>query len=66
MTPSPPDWRPVATDPPPPGSEKARAAGCICPVIDNARGRGYMGIPGVYVYCNGCPVHPPPKQDPRP
>lgn len=27
----------------PPGSDAARAAGCKCPVLDNAHGKGYMG-----------------------
>jgi len=40
-----------------PGSEEARRAGCICPVIDNEHGRGYLGIEGVYVYNLSCPIH---------
>lgn len=44
---------------PPPGGEEAIVKGCICPVLDNARGRGYYGQPGVYVYTVGCPVHAP-------
>lgn len=55
----------AACGPPPPGSDEAQAAGCICPVIDNGHGRGYMGIPGVYVYRDGCLVHPA-KQESRP
>ena len=52
------------TDPPPPGSDAAVALGCTCPVIDNARGKGYRGMPGVYVYSHGCAVHSP--TEPRP
>ena len=42
---------------PNPGSDEAISAGCTCPVYDNARGRGYMCIAGVFVYQEGCPVH---------
>lgn len=42
---------------PPPGSDAAIAAGCTCPVYDNAHGRGYMGMAGVYAYTAGCPLH---------
>lgn len=44
----------------PPGSEKARDAGCVCPVIDNRYGRGYYGAPidsGIYVMTDNCPLH---------
>lgn len=44
--------------PPNPGSDEARAKGCICPVLDNAHGRGWMGVEGSFVYREGCPVHP--------
>ena len=40
-----------------PGSKEAIEAGCTCPVLDNGRGRGYYGQPGVFVYTVGCPVH---------
>lgn len=40
-----------------PGSPQARERGCRCPVLDNANGRGYRGIRGVYVYSSACPVH---------
>lgn len=46
------------TSKPDPGSDEAIALGCTCPVLDNGRGRGYMGQPGIYVYTIGCPVHP--------
>ena len=45
------------TDTPKPGSDEAIAAGCTCPILDNGRGRGYMGQPGIYVYTLGCPIH---------
>lgn len=40
-----------------PGSNEAREQGCICPVIDNERGRGYMGMPDVFVTRDDCPLH---------
>lgn len=49
---------------PNPGSDAAIKKGCICPVLDNAHGKGWMG--GVkdpttgstlFVYTVGCPVH---------
>lgn len=46
-------------DVPPPGSRAAIDKGCTCPVLDNAHGRGYMGVEGVYVYIVGCKVHSP-------
>ena len=42
---------------PNPGTQEAIDAGCICPVMDNHYGRGYMGIEGTFVYVVGCPVH---------
>lgn len=48
---------------PPPGSDEARAIGCTCPVLDNARGRGYLGGVRdkngniVFVWGMHCPVH---------
>jgi hypothetical protein len=52
-----------------PGSDSALKAGCRCPVLDNAHGRGYMGGGKdeqgntVYVFTSGCPIHWP---DPDP
>lgn len=43
--------------PPPPGSDAAIQQGCTCPIMDNAHGRGYMGVPGIYVYSGACPLH---------
>lgn len=48
-----------------PGSREAIEQGCICPRMDNARGRGYLG--GVkdddgctiFVVVVGCPQHSP-------
>ena len=31
---------------PNPGSDEALAAGCECAVLDNAHGKGWMGVPG--------------------
>lgn len=44
---------------PPPGSPAAIDAGCLCPVLDNGHGRGYMPGPTgpLYVYNEECPVH---------
>jgi hypothetical protein len=47
----------MTPDTPPPGSDAAIAKGCTCPVLDNAHGKGYMGIPGTYVYGGACPLH---------
>ena len=44
-------------DTPNPGSDAAIAIGCKCPVMDNGRGRGYMGVAGLFVYSADCPVH---------
>jgi len=50
---------------PNPGSEEARAQGCLCPVIDNGRGEGMMGgeakhpVSGLPVFTINllCPLH---------
>ena len=50
-------------DTPNPGSPEAVAAGCECPILDNARGKGYMGGAKdekgevIFIYAVGCPVH---------
>lgn len=47
----------------PPGSDEAIAAGCVCPVLDNAHGKGYMGGAKdengetVYILSWACPLH---------
>lgn len=51
--------------PPSPGSDAAIANGCTCPIMDNAHGKGYMGVPGIYVYSGDCPLHRL-KPEPRP
>lgn len=40
-----------------PGSEEAQDLGCLCPVMDNNYGEGYMGMEGVFVYSTACPLH---------
>jgi hypothetical protein len=46
-----------------PGSNEALDAGCLCPVMDNAHGRGYMGGAKdehgntVFVISELCPLH---------
>lgn len=46
-----------------PGSDEAIAAGCVCPVLDNAHGKGYMGGvkdeegETVYIISWVCPLH---------
>lgn len=42
---------------PDPGTEEAIEMGCICPVMDNNYGEGYMGMEGVFVFNCNCPVH---------
>jgi hypothetical protein len=43
---------------PNPGSDKAIALGCTCPVLDNCHGAGYLGMKNVFVRNGGCPLHP--------
>lgn len=45
-----------ASSAPNPGSIEARRVGCICPVLDNDYGRGYMGGPD-FVFNLECSVH---------
>ncbi len=44
---------------PPPGSDDAIKLGCLCPVLDNAHGKGAYIIDGepVYWITAECPVH---------
>ena len=46
-----------------PGSPKAVAQGCTCPVMDNAHGQGagWPAAPGstTFWYTVGCPLHAP-------
>lgn len=50
----------------PPGSDEALDAGCLCPVMDNGHGRGYLGGmtdpktgKTMYVVRSDCPIHTP-------
>jgi hypothetical protein len=45
------------SDPPNLGSKEAQNMGCLCPVLDNAHGKGYMGMKDVFVYRQDCPLH---------
>ena len=45
-----------AIEVPPPGSDKARKMGGLCPVLDNRHGDGYMGSDR-YVMSFDCPLH---------
>lgn len=45
------------TKPPSPGSPEAVALGCKCPVLDNARGAGIMGLGQMYLMRADCPLH---------
>ena len=51
---APPDFPHVLLSP---GSNAALEAGCVCPVLDNEHGQGYMGVPGQWVIVEDCPVH---------
>lgn len=42
-----------------PGSDKAVTAGCTCPVMDNAHGRGATGTTGEFYINEKCPIHSP-------
>jgi hypothetical protein len=50
---------------PNPGSNEAQCDGCICPVLDNGRGKGYLGGMKdddgntLFVIVVGCPLHSP-------
>jgi hypothetical protein len=41
---------------PPPGSDEALDAGCVCPVMDNGHGRG-RGSPPQFWVNDDCPMH---------
>lgn len=40
----------------PPGSKEAVTRGCMCPILDNSHGKGYMGT-DKYVIGADCPLH---------
>ncbi len=42
---------------PKPGSDAAIKRGCKCPVLDNAHGKGVMGLGKDYWITEGCPLH---------
>lgn len=47
-------------DRPNPGSKEAIDLGCVCPVLDNAHGRGAWGTRGVkaiFWICGDCKLH---------
>ena len=50
---------------PNPGTQDAIAQGCKCPVLDNNRGRGYVGMATFFIYSAECPIHlhPEPESD---
>ena len=39
------------------GSDEAFDLGCTCPIMDNEYGKGYMGMEGVFIHTEGCPIH---------
>lgn len=46
--------------PPNPGSIEAQRQGCICPVLDNAHGKGFQVKGHTCFWFNGdCPLHNP-------
>lgn len=50
----------MTADTPNPGSDDARKQGCVCPVLDNAHGRGAWGSEGddaVFWIRPDCTVH---------
>lgn len=42
---------------PEPGSADAQQLGCRCPIMDNASGRGVMGLGKDWIVSGDCPVH---------
>lgn len=54
-----------AENAPNPGSDEALEQGCVCPVLDNGHGRGYMGQEGVFTMALGCPLHDLPEDSPE-
>lgn len=40
-----------------PGSPEAVAAGCVCPILDNCYGRGYMNQKNVFSINVDCIIH---------
>ncbi len=46
---------------PNPGSDEAIERSCVCPVLDNGHGRGWMGQEDVFVINERCPLHGSPE-----
>lgn len=44
---------------PNPGSDKAIKKGCVCPVLDNAHGKGAYGSTNSFWISGDCPLHRP-------
>ena len=42
---------------PNPGSDEAVSQGCLCPILDNAKGKGAWGDPGTFWIAPSCPLH---------
>lgn len=42
---------------PNPGSDEAIKMGCICPVLDNECGEGYLGQKDTFIIWENCPIH---------
>jgi len=40
-----------------PGSPEAVTKGCICPILDNSSGKGYMGMTNVFSINLDCFLH---------
>lgn len=47
----------MSNEAPNPGSDEALAQGCLCPILDNGHGRGYMGQEGIFAMVVDCPLH---------
>ena len=48
----------IKDDKPNPGSDEAVDAGCLCPVMDNRRGKGaYLGKNDMFWINAECPLH---------
>lgn len=48
----------IMDDVPTPGSDKAIAAGCHCPILDNNHGKFAPWPPDGWYITQGCPIHP--------
>lgn len=50
------------SDIPNPGSDEAIKRGCLCPVYDNAKGRGWL-CSGTFWINGKCPLHAEKKEE---